>query len=379
MRLIRQPKIKTICMVIGLALAGATYTAPAPAQINSSLQASPALLKLLTIDEVKSSEVRDSLALSARIELDQTKVARIGATVTGRVTEINAMLGQAVKKGERLALLNSTELGKAQSDYLKASSQVNLRRVTVKRAERLMDSGVLSEAELQERQAVLTEADVDLRAATDQLRVMGMSEADLKRLASQRNIHSFSPVTTSIEGVVIERNIAIGQVVQPTDSLYTVADLSKLWLVAEVPEQQAHWAREGDQVQAEVPALPDQEVSGKLIYVADMVNPETRTVTVRMALANPDRLFKPQMLARLKISKPGSQALVIPSQAVVRENDQDYVFVETAPSQFQLRSVRLGREENHQRALLSGLKAGERIVTNGAFHLNNERLRSTLE
>jgi len=289
------------------------------------------------------------------------------------------MLGQAVKKGERLALLNSNELGKAQSDYLKATSQVNLRRVTVKRAERLMDSGVLSEAELQERQAVLTEADVDLRAATDQLRVMGMSEADLKRLASQRNIHSFSPVTTSIEGVVIERNIAIGQVVQPTDSLYTVADLSKLWLVAEVPEQQAHWAREGDQVQAEVPALPEQEVVGKLIYVADMVNPETRTVTVRMALANPDRLFKPQMLARLKISKPGSQALVIPSQAVVRENDQDYVFVETAPSQFQLRSVRLGREENHQRALLSGLKAGERIVTNGAFHLNNERLRSILE
>ncbi len=377
MKLIRQPKIKTICMVIGLALAGVTSTAPA--QINSSLQASPALLKLLTIDEVKSSEVRDSLALSARIELDQAKVARIGATVTGRVTEIDAMLGQAVKKGERLALLNSTELGKAQSDYLKATSQVNLRRVTVKRAERLMDSGVLSEAELQERQAVLTEADVDLRAATDQLRVMGMSEADLKRLASQRNIHSFSPVTTSIEGVVIERNIAIGQVVQPTDSLYTVADLSKLWLVAEVPEQQAHWAREGDQVQAEVPALPEQEVVGKLIYVADMVNPETRTVTVRMALANPDRLFKPQMLARLKISKPGSQALVIPSQAVVRENDQDYVFVETAPSQFQLRSVRLGREENHQRALLSGLKAGERIVTNGAFHLNNERLRSILE
>jgi cobalt-zinc-cadmium efflux system membrane fusion protein len=98
-----------------------------------------------------------------------------------------------------------------------------------------------------------------------------------------------------------------------------------------------------------------------------------------MALANPDRLFKPQMLARLKISKPGSQALVIPSQAVVRENDQDYVFVETAPSQFQLRLVRLGREENHQRALLAGLKTGERIVTNGAFHLNNERLRSILE
>lgn len=349
------------------------------AELKPILEASPALLKLLSIDEVKASEVAESLDLSARVELDQLRVARIGASVTGRITEINAVLGQAVKKGERLALLNSTELGRAQSDYLKATSQVNLRRITVKRAERLLESGVIAEAELQERQGVLTEADVDLRAAADQLRVMGMSDADLKRLDKQRSIHSFSPVSASIDGVVIERNIAIGQVVQPADSLYTVADLSQLWLVAEIPEQQAHWARQGDQAHAEVPALPGETVSGKLIYVADLVNPETRTVTVRMALANPQRLFKPQMLATLKISKPGSQTLTVPSQAVVRENDKDYVFVQTAASRFELRPVKLGLENAHKRPLLAGLQAGERIVVNGAFHLNNERLRSTLE
>lgn len=349
------------------------------ADLKPVLEASPALLKLLSIAEVKPGEVGESLNLSARVELDQHRVARIGASVTGRITEIDAMLGQAVKKGERLALLNSTELGKAQSDYLKAASQVNLRRITVKRAERLLESGVIAEAEFQERQSVLTEADVDLRAASDQLRVMGMSEADLKRLDKQRSIHSYSPVTASIDGVVIERNVAIGQVVQPADSLYTVADLSQLWLVAEIPEQQAHWARQGDQAFAEVPALPGQEVSGKLIYVADMVDSDTRTVTVRMALANPQRLFKPQMLATLKISKPGSQTLIVPSQAVVRENDRDFVFVDTGSARFELRPVRLGREEAQKRPLLEGLKAGEKIVVGGAFHLNNERLRSTLE
>ncbi len=349
------------------------------ADLKPVLEASPALLKLLSIAEVKPGEVGESLNLSARVELDQHRVARIGASVTGRITEIDAMLGQAVKKGERLALLNSTELGKAQSDYLKAASQVNLRRITVKRAERLLESGVIAEAEFQERQSVLTEADVDLRAASDQLRVMGMSEADLKRLDKQRSIHSYSPVTASIDGVVIERNVAIGQVVQPADALYTVADLSQLWLVAEIPEQQAHWARQGDQAFAEVPALPGQEVSGKLIYVADMVDSDTRTVTVRMALANPQRLFKPQMLATLKISKPGSQTLIVPSQAVVRENDKDFVFVDTGSARFELRPVRLGREEAQKRPLLEGLKAGEKIVVGGAFHLNNERLRSTLE
>lgn len=357
-----------------------SFTLPAAgAEMRPVLEASPALLKLLDVAEVKPGEVSESLSLSARVELDQHRVARIGASVTGRITEINAMLGQNVKKGERLALLNSTELSQAQSDYLKATSQVNLRRITVKRAERLLESGVIAEAELQERQGVLTEAEVDLRAASDRLRVMGMSEADLKRLEKQRSIHSFSPVTASIDGVVIERNVAIGQVVQPADSLYTVADLSQLWLVAEIPEQQAHWARQGDRALAEVPALPGQEVSGKLIYVADLVDADTRTVTVRMELANPQRLFKPQMLATLKISKPSSQSLSVPSQAVVRENDKDYVFVQTAPARFELRPVRLGREDAQKRPLLDGLQAGEKIVVGGAFHLNNERLRGALE
>jgi cobalt-zinc-cadmium efflux system membrane fusion protein len=125
--------------------------------------------------------------------------------------------------------------------------------------------------------------------------------------------------------------------------------------------------------------LPEYEIYGKLIYVADMVNPETRTVTVRMALSNPQRLLKPQMLATLKISKQAAKMLVAPSQAVVRDDDNDYVFVQVSAARFEMRQVRLGREESGMRELLDGVKSGELIVTDGAFHLNNERLRSTLE
>ena len=328
------------------------------ADVNHPVQASPALLKLLSVSTLQPTVIDATLHLPARVELDQLHVARIGATVTGRITEISAVLGQTVKKGERLALLNSTELSQAQSDYLKAGSQVNLRKITVKRAERLHESGILAEAELQERQTVL-------------------NEADLLRLDRQRTIFSFSPVTASIDGVVIESHIALGQVVQPADALYTVADLSQLWMVAEAPEQQAQWARQGDQASAEVPALPGVEVSGKLIYVADLVNPETRTVTVRMALANPQRLFKPEMLATLKISKPGAPVLSVPNQAVIRENEQDYVFVEVDKGVFNLRPVSLGSEIGERRVVLNGLHAGESIVVEGAFHLNNERLRDS--
>lgn len=354
-------------------------TTPGRSDNADNVDASPALQKLLKLETVQASEIHDSLRLSARIELDQQRTARIGASVTGRITQIDAVLGQNVKKGQRLAVLDSTELGKAQSDYLKAGAHVNLRRVTVERALRLVESGALSTAELQQRQTVLTEAEVDLRTARDQLRVMGMHEADLQRLDKDQNIHSFSNISASIDGTVVESHIALGQVVQPADNLYTVADLSQLWLVAELPEQQAFWAREGDQVQAEIPALPGQEVSGRLIYVADMVNPETRTVIVRMALNNPERLFKPQMLATLKVSKPGARSLTVPSQAVIRENNQDFVFVQSDASRYRLRQVVLGREEAERRPIMAGLKEGERIVADGAFHLNNERLRGTLE
>jgi cobalt-zinc-cadmium efflux system membrane fusion protein len=343
------------------------------------VDATPALLKQLKIQAVGQAEMRDSLRIPARVDLNQQRVARIGATVTGRIVEIKATLGQMVRKGEVLAMLDSTELAAAQAAYLKAASQVNLRKLAAARSRHLFEAGVLAAAVLQEREGQLHEAEVDMKAAADQLRVMGMGEAAFARLNQEKTINSSTPVIASLDGTVIERNITLGQVVQPTDALYTVADLSHVWLVAELPEQQAHWAKQGDEASADIPALPGHKMSGKLIYVADLVNPETRTVTVRMDMANPHRFLKPQMLATLLIRKQGEQQFVLPDSAVIREDNRDHVFVETAPGHFELRPVRLGDGEGAMRHILDGLKPGEKIVVEGGFHLNNERLRKELE
>lgn len=345
----------------------------------ATVSATPALMKQLKIVAVGQNLMRDSLRVPALVELDQHRVARIGASVTGRVVEIKTMLGQEVRKGELLAMLNSTELGMAQSAYLKANSQVNLHRLEAERARLLFDSGVIAAAKLQERESRLVEAEVDLRAAAQQLSVMGMEEADIARLAKQRNIHSISPITASLSGTVIERKVTLGQVVQPADALFTIADLSRVWLVAEVPEQQAHWAREGDEASAEIAALPEHSFTGPLIYVADLVNPETRTVNIRMEIPNPDGVIKPQMLATLMIRKQGVQEMVLPDSAVVREGNRDHVFVETAPGHYQLRPVELGLRDGKVRRVISGVHLGERVVVDGAFHLNTERLRKHLE
>lgn len=343
------------------------------------VKANPVLMKQIKVIAIGEGQVHDSLRLPARVDLDQQRVARIGATVTGRITEIQAVLGQEVRKGEQLAILNSTELGMAQSAYLKTSSQVNLRQLAVNRAKRLLASDVIAAAELQERESMLNEADVDLRTATDQLRVFGMSDSDLARLSKEKKIHSFLPITASIQGTIVERKVTVGQVVQPADALFTVADLSHVWVVAELPEQQASWAHKGDEALVTIAALPGEELTGRLIYVADMVDPQTRTVTVRMALPNPQRVFKPNMLATLLIRKQGVQELVLPDSAVLRINDSDHVFVQTAPEEFQLRPVQLGISYGNVRRILGGLKQGDKVVVEGGFHLNSERQRKELE
>jgi len=343
------------------------------------VKATAALMKQIKVIAIGEGQVHDSFRLPARIDLDQQHVARIGATVTGRIIETEAVVGQEVRKGEQLATLNSTELGLAQSAYLKTTSQVNLRRLAVNRAQRLEADGIIAAADLQEREATLTEADVDLRTATDQLRAFGMSTNDLARLSKERKIHSVLPITASIQGTIVERTVTVGQVVQPADALFTVADLSYVWVVAELPEQQASWAHKGDEAEVTIAALPDAALSGHLSYVADMVDPDTRTVTVRMELPNPQRNLKPHMLANLLIRKQDVQELILPDSAVLRVNDSDHVFVETGPEEFQLRPVKLGIRYGNVRRILEGLKQGDKVIVEGGFHLNSERQRKELE
>ncbi len=342
------------------------------------LKASAVLMKQIKIAAISEGQVYDSLRLPARIDFDQQHVARIGATVTGRIIETETVLGQDVKKGQQLAMLNSTELGLAQAAYLKTRSQVNLRRLSANRARRLLASDIIPASELQERESILEEVEVDLRTATDQLRVLGMSDSELARLSKDKKIHSLLPITTTIQGTIVERNITIGQVVQPSDALFTVADLAHVWVVAELPEQQVSWVHKGDDALVTIAALPGEELSGRLIYVADMINPNTRTVTVRMELANPQRIFKPHMLASLLIRKQGVKELILPDSAVIRVNDSDHVFVEKAPDEFELRPVQLGIRNGNLRRVISGLKSGDKVVIEGGFHLNSERLRKDL-
>ena len=345
----------------------------------SIIIATPELLSHLTVSAVGSGEMVEAMRVPARIAVNEQQVARIGAAVTGRVTDINAYLGQRVQRGDVLATLHSTELSSAQLNYLKAQSQEALQQRAVSRAKLLFESDVISAAELQKRESELLQAQAERQASQDQLKVLGMTDVDINRLGTSRSVHSISSVTATLNGVVIERKVTQGEVVQPADALFTVADLSNVWLVAEIPEQQAGLIRIGDVSEAEISALEDRRITGKLIFVSDTVKPDTRTVTARMSVDNPQHKLKPGMLASMLIHGTPHQRVMVPVAAVVRDSNRDYVFVQIDAQRFQLREVKLAQESAGVAPVIEGLLEGEKIVTDGAFHLNNERRRKELE
>jgi cobalt-zinc-cadmium efflux system membrane fusion protein len=375
----RTVALLTACLLLTACTDKPAPPAPKQAVDPTIIKGTPSLLERIKVGGLGTADVRETFRVSGRVEVDEARVARVGSPVTGRITELEATVGQDVRRGQQLATLTSTELSGAQLGYLKAYSQKLLAERAAQRAQQLFDADVIGQAELQRRQSELVQADAEVSAARDQLKVLGMPESALLRLAATRTVNSTSQVVSSLAGTVIERKVTTGQVVQPADAMFVVADLSHVWIVADIPEQNAGMMRIGEAVEAEVAALPGRRIQGQISFVAATVNPDTRTVRVRMDLPNDGRELKPSMLATVVVRGKPQRQTVVPTAAVVREDNRDYVFVQIAPDTFQTRQVALGVEYEGGRVVIGGLREGEKIVVDGAFHLNNERNRLALQ
>lgn len=322
----------------------------------------------------------DTLRIPGRIQVDEQYESRAGASITGRISTLDVNLGDEVKAGQRLATIKSTELAQYQLSYIKASQQMQLQTKAVDRAKQLLEADVISLAELQRREGELNAANAELNAARDQLLVLGMAPASISQLGLHNSGMSTSQVNSKITGTVIARKARLGQVVAPAEELFVIADLSHVWAVAEIPEQQIAHIKEGQSLDIEVPALDDAELTGTLAFVGDIVNPATRTVMARANISNDKMLLKPDMLITILLEAKPEKVIAIPSTAVVRENNADHVFVQTLkPTQYKLLPVTLGRTYQDKREVLQGLQPGDQIVLDGAFHVNNERKRKEME
>ena len=350
---------------------------------------------MLTPEEIRSGDivvrpvVRGEFKVhrdfSATVVPDHHTTADITALVRGRVVDVYADLGQQVKGGDLLAIMYSSDLGMAQSSYLKARAKLYVAERAAERAKMLLREKVIGLAESQRRQGEMLSLRAEKRETEDRLRLLGMTEELITKLTDEQKILSYVPITAPFDGRVIARNLTKGEVVEVTDKLFTVADLSKVWVLANIPEKDIPFIRADtatpnasglDQlVEVLLTAYPDEVFHGKVTYVGDVLDAATRTMNLRLELPNPHRKLKPEMYATIRVySLPEEGVLMVPEAAVQRERDRRFVFVQRDPRTFEARDVRLGESNGDAVKVLDGLQEGEPIVVKGAYVLKSELL-----
>ncbi len=352
---------------------------PAQNLDKSIVEIKPDMATQFLIERVQLTDIAVTQRVSGKIEVNEQRTTRIGASVTGRVTQIMAEVGDRVKAGQPLAKLSSPELTNAQLSYLRAVSSTKLAERSVERAQQLVAADVIGFAELQRREVELSVARAELRAASDQLRLIGLSQTTIERLRENGSLASEVAITATQTGIVVERKISQGQVAQPGDPLFTVADLSNVWVVGALPEKNANSVYLNQRVDVEVAAIGNSLLHGKIVFISDTVHPDTRTVAIRTAVNNPKFELKPQMLASLVLKGQTVRQLAVPASAVVRENGREYVFVQLDKLRFRLTEVKLDTAVGDYRPVIKGLDEATPIVVDGTFHLNSQRKRAELE
>jgi cobalt-zinc-cadmium efflux system membrane fusion protein len=333
----------------------------------------------IRVEPVRAVAAEDVLLAPAELQPNADRVARVGPRVAGRIARVVVPLGAVVKAGQALATIRSPQAVEARAALDSARAAENLASRTLARERDLFERKVSAQREVIEAEAALANAQATVRAAEARLDAMGFRPGD------PSSAEPVVTVTSPIAGTVIERTAAVDAPVGPDSVLFTIADLSSLWLTVRVPETSAAAIRRGQPVNVAVGGLANRPVQGRVDYIAPLVAPETRTVDVRVQVPNRNGELRPGTSASARLDLPnrtpvsgGDLRVLVPRAAVQELNGQNVVFTPTGERQFKAQPVTLGTSYGSDVEVLSGIKAGDRIVVQGAFTLKGQATRGAV-
>ena len=308
---------------------------------------------------------------------------------SGRVTRLIAKIGDQVRSGDPLLEIDSPEQAPPQNEFIaaqtarnKARSQLNLATIIEKRVRDLYEGKAAPFKDLQQAEVQLAAAESDMRstdtafqAARIRLRILGRTDTEISTLEQHGTISRVTRITAPIDGTVISRKVGPGQYVKADsgEALYVIADLSTMWLKAQIFEQDIAFVRVGQEIEAKVAAVPNRTFKARIANISSASDQITRRVLVRSEVGNPDGVLKSEMFASFKIGTAEPSATpAVPTEAVIREGDVATVWVETEPMLFKRRVVEIGIQQNGLTQIRSGLALGELVVARGAIFVDNE-------
>jgi cobalt-zinc-cadmium efflux system membrane fusion protein len=367
-----------VAVILVLQLGGKMFgprdapAAPAPSP-PGTFRATPQQLKTLTIQAVQTHAFVSEELTEGKIAVDGDRATAVFSPYSGRVTRVIAGLGDTVKSGAPLATLEASEFVQAQNDLRLAAAQVKLARSSETRKHALYDAKGGSLQDWQSAQADLTAAESALNSVRNRLRILGKSDADVAALEREQTINPVATITAPIAGVVVDRQVGPGQYLQSGGGtpLFTIADPSSVWLLANVREADAGLVKVGQSVEVHVLAYPKRTFKARLTYVAALVDPTTHRLPVRAQIDNRDGALKPEMFANFRIlTSDESQSLAVPEAAVVYEGDAAHVWVAADNGLLSFRTIHTGRSNDGLVEVLDGLKPGEQVVTKGGLFID---------
>jgi cobalt-zinc-cadmium efflux system membrane fusion protein len=326
----------------------------------------PSMTEAVRVAPVGLRTVPREIRTTGKVQFDEGRVARVLAPVAGQVVGLHVNVGDRVARGETLFSLNSREASAAIEEALNARHDFDLAEKTLTMTQDLFDHQAASQIALQQAATDVVKSRVRVDRTAAALTAIGLPTAeDLGRLDAK------VPVTSPLAGAVIDRHLSDGQYVQPDPApLLTIADLSTVWVEADVFERDLRLLRIGESAEVQTTAYPDERFVAKVAYVSDVLDPATRTVKVRFVVANSRLRLKPEMFATvILLVEDAEQALTVPASAVIAEGEKSFVYVAIDDRTFVRKAVEAAADAPNSRRIIRGLKAGDRVVTVGAVLL----------
>ncbi len=371
--------VLTACVIAAVAIvavlrSGMAHAAPAqaesagPAMVRKGNQivvpANSPLRARVVVAAASNLAAPHTLSLPGVVEADPARTVNILPPLTGRLVELKVRLGDAVKQGQLLAVIGSPDLDQAWSDVEKAHDALELAKKALDRARNVHDAGANAVKDYEQANSNFVQAESEAKRAAARLATLGMGSPGSK----SRTLSLTAPVS----GTVTALNSGLGSYLNDTTAaIMTIANLDNVWVTANVPEDLVGAIARGQAAEVELPAFPGKKWKGSVSFVSAVLEADTHRNKTRIAFANPDGKFKPNMYATVDIAVPQAATVTVPTSALLMNNDSVTVFVETAPWTFERRTVELGREDNETVRIVSGLTGNERVVVKGGVLLND--------
>ncbi|ACD94265.1 efflux RND transporter periplasmic adaptor subunit [Trichlorobacter lovleyi] len=318
------------------------------------------------------------ISATGKVDVNSDRIAHVSPRISGKIVSVRSSLGDQVSAGQVLVTLDSVELGEALNRYHQSKTKLALAQSSMDRIKLLVDKKIAARKDILLAETEFKTAQTELHTDEERLALYGVSLADL---TNTRHRSPLLPVRSPISGIITEKHAIVGELADPSKNLFTIADLSSVWIMVDINEKDLAKIHRGQIASVSVSAFPDLKLQGRITYIADLVDQNTRTVKARIEVANLQRKLKPEMFAsvELKLAADAPPVLAVPEESLQDLDGKKVVFVVEGKDTFVPRPVQAGRMANGKIEILSGLQEGELYAVKGAFILKSELKKAEMK